>query len=673
MSGLHEPFRGTGVLIHDRLPLLRTCLLAMTLVGCAWGVAARVFSFSVRDALPVLVVGVAVLPPVLGQLGMTLGGAVSDGRLRSRSRELLELPLGRLALPTAGSAVALLGLGISALSLFVSAAVGGFTDELLDLFADAHEPAVLGIAAVASAGHCAVQVGARSPQLSLWLVLAALLSVIGCLLWSGWGEADLLVFARLATWGVVAGLVTLPFLLGALGPHKDEVALLGLSTATRARAWVVCGWVVLLTALICGASFLWLVVSALSVLGARWVAAKAPPIRGWSAFGATHALLAACLLPAAVQLVAVEVGHATRPLHPNWNQAEVSPDGRWVALPLEREGTQLTQVAILDARGEQPTRIVNTRMGWVAGWSSDSQLLAVHDFACGRLRVGLTESVELFLGPSGDSLDDCFARWIGNRVSTLVVDPQGEVVERLGMRFVGPGWSSPDGLVSLDTGTGALALPGGELAPLSSSTVGFAGYAPGGAPLLHLRTTENDPLVVTHRGQVAIARFAAWRDGAWAEDRATARVEIDLGSPGVPGEPTPPRRGRAHGPQGSFDLGELSWAWTNSAGDTALVLNDESLSQVRADGRTVLGEDYAQAKDSPVHMKARSTGSCHLLGRADGRLLWVGPELELTPLPELPAGEVLWLGPDALLVLADSELRRVSWSGETLSTARLDD
>lgn len=668
MSGLHEPFRGTGVLIRDRLLLLRVFLLALTLVGCAWGVAARMFGFPVADVLPVLVLGVGVIPPVFGQLGMTLGGTVSDGRLRSRSRELLELPLGRLALPTAGAVVALLGLGISALTLLVSSTAGGFTGEVVSLFAEVSESAVLGTAAIASAGHCAVQVGGRSPQLSLWLVLAALLSVIGCLLWSGWGEADLLLFARLATWGVIAGLLALPFLLGAMGPHKDE-ALLGLSTATRARAWVVCGWVVLFATLICGVSLLWLAVSALSVLGARRVAAKAPPTRGWSAFGATHALLTLCLLPAAVQLVAVEVGHATRPLHPKWNQAEVSPDGRWVALPLEREGTRLTQVAILDARGEQPTRIVNTRMGWVAGWSSDSQLLAVHEFAWGRVRVGLMAPVGLFLVPSGDSLDDCLTRWIENRVSTLVVDPQGEVVERLGMRFVGRGWSSPEALVSLDTSTGALQLSSGELAPLSSSTVGFAGYTPSGAPMLHVRTTGNEPLIATHRGQVAIARFVAWRDGAWVEDLAAARVEIELPVSGNPEQPAPPRLGRVHGPQGSFDVGELSWAWTNSAGDTALVLNGETLSRVRADGRTVLGEDYAQAKDSPVHMKARSTGSCHLLGRADGRLLWVGPELELTPLPHLPEGEVLWIGPDALLVLAQDGLRRVSWSGELLSTA----
>jgi len=673
MSGLHEPFRGTGILIRDRLPLLRTFLLAMTLLGCAWGLAARVFGAPNEALLTVLVVGVGVIPPVFGQLGMTLGGAVSDGRLRSRSRELLELPLGRLALPTAGAVVALLGLGISALTLLVSATVGGFSDDVASLFAEAREPAVLGIAAIAAAAHCAIQVGARSPQLSLWLVLAALLAVIGGLLWSGWGEADLLVFTRLATWGVVAGFLTLPFLIGAMGPHKDEVALLGLSTATRARAWVVCGWLVLFATLTVGVGVLWLAVSALSVLGARRVAAKAPPIRGWSAFGATHALLTLCLLPAAVHGLAVEVGHATRPLHPNWNQAEVSPDGRWVALPLEREGTQLTQVAILDARGEQPTRIVNTRMGRVAGWSSDSQLLAIHDFACGRVRVGVTESVELFLVPTGDSMNDLFLRWVGNRVSTLIVDTQGEVVERLSMRFVGPGWSAPEELVSLDTETGALALPSGELAPLNSSAVGFAGYTPAGTPMLHLRTTGNEPLVTTHRGQLAIARFAAWRDGAWAEDRAAARVEIDLPPAGVPGEPAPPRQGKAFGPQGSFDLGELNWAWTNSTGDTALVLDGETLSQVRADGRTVLGEDYAQAKDSPVHLKARSSGSCHLLGRADGRLLWVGPELELTPLPDLPDGDVLWLGPDALLVLAEGELRRVSWSGELLSTAAVGD
>ncbi|MCA8924012.1 MAG: hypothetical protein KDD82_19535 [Planctomycetes bacterium] len=677
MSALQQPFYGAGALIRDRLPLLGKVTLVAFPCLALWGLVIRVFDLSTAELPPLLLI-LGVLPPLLSQVGLTFGGSTSDGRLRARSRELLELPLGRLALPSAALCVALLGCAIGALGVLLCAGVGGFLPELeAFLTPDADQAWLPALFVVLGVGvHCAIQVGSRSPQFSVWCVAVAGFLVVGALAWSGWGEADLERIAWLGGGGLLVFYLGLPFVLGALGPHRDEL-FLGRSSATRGRAWVACAWVLAFCGLICGLSWILLPLGAGAALWARSVARKAPPARAMSAFSVSHLLLGLCLLPALVCLVGVELSLPFRPCTPAWSRAQVSPDGRWIALPLRRDGTHQTLVAILDAHGEHPARTVSTRMGHVARWSSDSQRLAIHEQAWGRVRVADRSSTGEFLDhfDAADSWDAWLARWVSNASSTWIAGTDGGVQERTGRRLIGLAWNQPSELVTLEVSQPrTLCLPDGSLAPLPRRVSGFAGYTRDGAPLVTVTRGEDEGRLVFLADWIEPlgSELLAWRDGAWTADTGFYTVRIDVGTRPTEAEPARPRVVSLVNADDVLPLESATYAWVDPQERAALALEGRRLVRYDLDRglTTTAGEGFAFASEGSPRPAVAPQVARQLLSDARGQLVWVGPRLALLPLPEL-RGELLWLGPQALLVRDDAELRTLSWEGEVLHRARL--
>lgn len=661
-------FRGVTALLAER----RALFVHVSL----WAGFALAFLFGLLCAL-----ARAATPSALRELGLPAFAAacgcmpllvacpwtcVSQANAPLRRDELLVLPLGRLALPTATLVGSLLGLAAWLVATLLGLALTIGPRPLLEALLDPAAADTVHLWLVASVAAFAVgtSVGAIG---SSWGLAAC-----------GWGLAPLVVlsafdvmgydggtrraYAMLWTAGLTVYFLVLPFLLYSRPLHiwtsSRQPGVEGpwlIPFATVVGATIALG--------LAGAG--WLLAGVLAVGGAlTWVARRSrPPLRGPSAI--KLALLASLVpvVPLTVLGLVVDArADVERADGLVQRKALLAPDGRHVAFDVEPrlavEGglcPRTRRVVVVDVAGERAPIFVPARFAEleVGAWSSDGRFLAVEDHSVGRLRRGPTRparKAEADVDPF-----DIVGFKVGTALSEAwIVDTHTGEVEVRGAFEVAPGWTTPDDLVTCSSSlAGDHVLRDGAgrelVVPRSRGALRVVGYA-GGRPVFVLGP---------HAPGVIDPTFGPVAAGLHRWDVASGLVEHD------------PARGArwslVMAPAGEADPGRAQVCRDGAAleldadvrrvlleacdGDAIVALAGNALVRIDArDGaRTVLVPGDG---DAPLHVRAIDRASGAVLVVRGGAPLLVDPRTgRCTPLPPVAVGATALVG-EAMLVEA---------------------
>jgi hypothetical protein len=445
-------FHGTAALLRPKLRILAHLATWVAVgVGLAVGFLLRVNGEGPRDVHGVLWAGsilAGFFAPFLC-MGDTMNGAQAG--VRARREELLVLPLGRLAIPTAiliASAVAFVG--------FVTSYAAGVTlltgrVAVVEAFQSWPEGAFAALPLYAFA--LAFNVIAIGTHGALAAALMGLLPwiVVGSVQGMGHPAGDAEHFAILVGVSTGAYLLLVPFALYARPVHlwslarNQPVTRDGVAFAATLLALVVLG--------LASAGKAALVGGALVAYG--WYRTRhvpRPARRPAPLVRTVHVLALIALAPAIVAGLRADhalVASAADPRDKNVEDYAVAPGGRWLAARSPANvRTGVARLVVADLDGKEPLRVLDARaveLDPEACWSRDGRRVAVKETAIGR-----------FTGvPAGRGLGEMTeGAWLAGLVvpyvyATTILEPETGRVERRDLLEVAPGWTTPDQLVAI--------------------------------------------------------------------------------------------------------------------------------------------------------------------------------------------------------------------------------
>jgi hypothetical protein len=459
-------FRGLSALLRAKLgPIPRIALPIGLFIGLSFGFLARLGSRDVNDFLPVLTMFFMALSAAMGPLAATGGDTISGGQAGTRSRreELLALPLGRFALPTAYLVASAAG----ALACFASVAAG---------FAVWFGPhAVLASVMVqipgASGGNlpdgmarlgcdlllftACFSFGATGSHRASFACLAAgpPIAVALLSLAMGYTGPEAWAFAAFSGAFLAVYFLVLPFVLYARPAHhwssvrgyRDRESVDLLAFGVSLGAITALGMFGVLPAAIVLAAGVAIVVRVGRALP-RIERPGVPHTR------IVHALALLALAPPVVLGLVTDgrrFADGGEPAGKHVRQYAVSPDGRSAAAVFhsgDDPAHGLSRVVVADLDGKAPPRVLPTRWARLEGpcWSSDGRYLAVRDGSVGRI-LG-REMADDSEAPRAVA---CVFQYLQG---TLVLDTRTGDLSSLPLCVATPGWESPGDLIRITAG-----------------------------------------------------------------------------------------------------------------------------------------------------------------------------------------------------------------------------
>ncbi len=454
MSCLH----GLGALLRDKKRLARTFVILGLLAGAVFGLFCRLVGLEGDGASCIMYAFagvVAVLVPLVAGGTDTFSGYQAGAR--ARREELLSLPVGRLALP---SAILLASLAtvlatVATFTLGMSFSLGWSPTLACWTCPWPGGPDFLPRSAVSAAVFCFAYsfgtIGAHPVNVtSLWVAVPVLVGPVAIVM--GYDPKDLESYAFLAGGSLALYFLALPFVLYAGPIHRwspvkkdamDPDGVLLLSSMLLVTIFAIFGAGPLLAVLgaACAALACW------TTRGRPRVERRSMPLVrvAW--------LLSLVAIAPAVVVGAVydarRVASAAEPAGKPIRRFDVSPDGRWLAVSVQptdvrREGS-IERIVVADLSGRAPMIVLPQRCAELPSnaWSVDGRYLAVRDVTAGRLRYPDSEL---------DHRDEgLYARSHLRRifVATVVLDTKTGQVATLDDRILAPGWRTPEELVSV--------------------------------------------------------------------------------------------------------------------------------------------------------------------------------------------------------------------------------
>jgi hypothetical protein len=450
--------QGLGALLRDKKRIARHLailgLIAGTTLGLFFRLAGSVGDFS-SFVMYVFAATVAFIAP-LGAGGSDTFSGYQAGA-RSRREELLTLPVGRLALPSAillgGLAMALVTIATFTIGLSFLLGWGPTLDGWTcpwpggpDMLAR-----IAGGIAIFCLGFSFGSIGAHPVNATLfWAAVPFLVGPLAFVM--GHDTKDLESYGFLAGGSLALYFLVLPFTLYAGPIHRwspvkrggidpDGVALLASMLLVTVFGIFGAGRVFVCVLAACAGLACW------SARGRpRHERRSMPLVRiAW--------LLALVAVAPAIVVGAVydarRVASAGAPAGKPIRRFEISPDGRWLAVSVQpadmrREGS-VERVVVTDLSGRAAPIVLPPRCAELpaGAWSADGRYLAVRDVTAGRLRYPESELERHDAGLFARSLMHALF------VETVILDTQTGRIVTVGDRLVRPGWRTPAELVNV--------------------------------------------------------------------------------------------------------------------------------------------------------------------------------------------------------------------------------